>query len=160
MKKLGFVLLGLVVLLVIAGLVAPHFVNSDQYKSKITKEFKAKTGYDINLKGEIKIALIPLPKAYVRGVTVSNGSKVLAEVEEITVYPKLLPLLSAAMQVSSVKVSRPKVTVEKNAGGYSWEKPLKAGMVTANAAGVELAQKPGRDFSVGEVKIVDGGSGF
>lgn len=155
MKKLGFFVLGLVVLLVIAGLVVPHFFNPNQYKAKIASEFKTKTGYDINIKGDIKISILPLAKAYVQGVTISNGAKTLVEVDEITAYPKLLPLLSGNVEVSSIKVSKPKITVAKTTGGYSWQKVGSSG---ANGEVSESAdvKKRGGDVSIGEVKIEDG----
>ena len=116
MKKLIYIVLGLLVFVLIGLFAAPSFIDVNDYKDEISSQFKKKTGYDLTLDGEISLSLFPLVKATVKDVSVANKSKIIASVKEITVYPKIMPLFSKEVVVDSIKVIKPSINIEKSAG--------------------------------------------
>ena len=61
MKKALYVVGGLVVLLIVAALVAPSFVDVNRYKPEITAAVKQATGRDLTIGGDIELTILPSP---------------------------------------------------------------------------------------------------
>ena len=77
MKKLGFALLGLLVLLIAAVLVGPSFVDWNEHKGRFTAEVRELTGREIAIDGDISLSLLPTPAlsaAKVRFANAEGGS--------------------------------------------------------------------------------------
>lgn len=158
MKKILYVVLGLIVVLILAALIAPFFFNLNSYRADIQNEFKAGTGYNLNLKGDIDISLFPVVKAYTKNISISNNSKNLVDVEEIVAYPQLSELIAGRLKIASVKIIKPDVLLEKNEGGNSWDKLApKAG---DNAAAPVVPATPAVPKSVAlkidDIKVLEG----
>lgn len=121
-KFLAIPLAVLLVLAVLAGFLISAITNPNQYKPEIEKVFKEKTGYKLQITGDVGISLLPVPKAYIENTVISNGSRQLVEVEQINVYPQIIPLLRGEKKISSILVKAPQVTLEKSQTGNNWER--------------------------------------
>ena len=73
MKKLAYVVGGIVVLIIVVALVAPFFVDLNNYKPQIEAQAKAATGRDLKIEGPISLSLLPLPSVSVSGVKFGNA---------------------------------------------------------------------------------------
>ena len=117
MKKFIPATIAVVVLLVVAALVAPSFVDWSKYKPTIQNEIQAKTGYTVNLDGDIALAVLPYPHLSVENVTVLNDKETLVSLQEANISVDLLPLLSKNISISSVELVNPVITVATNKQG-------------------------------------------
>src|SRR6185503_6745472 len=73
MKKVAYVIGGIVVLIIVVALVAPFFVDLNNYKPQIEAQAKAATGRDLKIEGPISLSLLPLPSVSVQGVKFGNA---------------------------------------------------------------------------------------
>lgn len=117
---------GTVLLIVIALLVAPAFIDLNSYKPQIVSEVKKATGRDLVIDGPVSLSLLPTPSVSVAGVRFFNmpGAKNpnMVEVKSVTIRPSLLALLIGDLDVSEVVLDQPKIVLEVNAEGKpNWE---------------------------------------
>ena len=59
MRKFFFTFGALVLLLAVAVLIAPQFINWNLYKTEITTMVRNLTGRELNIDGDIEVAIIP-----------------------------------------------------------------------------------------------------
>jgi uncharacterized protein involved in outer membrane biogenesis len=166
MKKLAYVVGGILVLLIAAALIAPFFINLNDYKGTIEAKAKEATGRDLKIEGPISLTLLPLPSVSVTGIKFGNapgGSAAnMVEVESATVKVALLPLLSHKAEVTSIVLSKPVIALEKLKDGTgNWQMTPPAGAATPAPEPAPAATGNGSDSTVSaggwDVKI-DGAS--
>ncbi|MBT7955571.1 MAG: AsmA family protein [Rhodospirillaceae bacterium] len=121
MKKLLFGFLFLIVGLFAAVLVAPNFINWNEYRDVITDEVNAATGFNLEIRGDIKISILPSPALLINQVHVANiegaaRADTLA-VDSFEVRVALAPLLGGQLQIRSVKLVKPVLSLEVLADG-------------------------------------------
>src|ERR1044071_1364943 len=126
MKKFGMILGGIVVLLIVAALVAPFFIDLNNYKALIAEKAKAATGRDLTIDGDISLSILPTPSVSIAGLKFGNapGGKApnMAELEAMKVKVALMPLLSGRVKIESVILKNPTIILEKLADGKgNWE---------------------------------------
>jgi len=105
---LGFAVL--LVLLIGGLLMAPSFINWDQYKDQGLAQVKAQTGYDVTIEGPFKIAFLPAPHVKASGVKVVNPSaskEPIATFDDLSVGVAVAPLLQKQVQVTDVRLVKP-----------------------------------------------------
>ena len=121
MKKFGYVLIGLLVVLIGGGLVAPSFINWNQYKGEIQTLVKEATGRQIHIDGDISVSLLPSPALQVDNVRLVNvagaSSENMVTLRSAIVHVAFGPLLGGVVQVESFKLVEPVVEVEVFADG-------------------------------------------
>ena len=61
MKKLAYVVGGIVILIIVVALVAPFFVDLNNYKGLIEAKAKEATGRDLKIEGPISLSTTALP---------------------------------------------------------------------------------------------------
>lgn len=87
----------MVLLLVIAILVAPFFVDTNQFKPRIADAVREKLGRELSLDGDIKLSLFPWLGINTGALMVSNApgfqDKPFASIEASDISVQLLPLL-------------------------------------------------------------------
>lgn len=117
MKKLLFGLLFIVASLGVAVIVAPNFVDWNKYRDEITAQVKSATGRDMEIRGDIRLAIIPSPALVVKDVHLANiegaANADMASLESLEVHVALAPLLSRNLQVTSIKLVKPVINIEK-----------------------------------------------
>jgi AsmA protein len=59
MKKLAYVVLGVIVVLVVAIVVLPRVVGLNVFKPQIAEAVRDATGRELRIDGDIKLAILP-----------------------------------------------------------------------------------------------------
>jgi len=126
MKKLGFVLIGLLILLLGAIFIIPSLVPSDVYKDKIQTQLSQELGRDVRINGDVKLATFPVVKAKTGPIEIDNpdgfSRKEFVSLEGLEARVKLLPLLSKRVEISRFTLEQPRIHLERRADGRAnWE---------------------------------------
>ena len=120
MRKIGIAVLIIVVVLVAAALIIPHFVNVNTYHDQIQAQLQKRLGRQVTL-GEMSLSIIPLSfqvqNAVIGEDKTFNTQRPFAEAEKLAVSVKLRPLLHKDVEVKSVELVRPHVELIRNAQG-------------------------------------------
>lgn len=141
MKKLGFALLGLLVLLIAAVLVGPSFVDWNEHKGRFTAAVRELTGREIAIDGDISLSLLPAPAlsaAKVRFANAEGGSEPeMATLEALEVRVAFMPLLQGRVQVESVSLVKPVILLEVLADGRkNWDFAPREAETAQGGAGI------------------------
>src|SRR5947209_1233226 len=120
MRKALKVFAGILVLLVVALLAAPFFLNVNRYHDKIQSELQQKLGRQVSL-GTMHLKLIPFAFRVDNAVIGEDPNfgegKTFAQAQELYVTAELIPLLHGDVQIKSVELQQPKIELIKNAEG-------------------------------------------
>ncbi len=125
--KIALIVLGAVIVLITAAaLIVPRMVNPNQYKGRISKLVKEKTGRDLTIEGDISISVFPWLGAKIGAVKLGNApgfeGDTFAGVREVQVKVKLLPLLSKKVEADVVQVQGLVLNLERSADGKTnWD---------------------------------------
>ena len=126
MKKLGFGLIGLIVLILAAIFIIPSLVPSDVYKDKIQTQLSKELGRDVRINGDVKLATFPVVKAKTGPIEIDNPEGFsrtdFVSLEGLEARVKLLPLLSKRVEISRFTLKQPRIHLERRADGRAnWE---------------------------------------
>ena len=126
MKKVLWIVGGLIGLLIVVALAAPFFVDLNDYKAEIAAQAKKATGRDLAIDGDISLSILPTPGVVVHGIRFGNapgGSQPdMATLDSATVKVALLPLLSKKVEVEQVVLEKPTFVFEKlKDGSGNWQ---------------------------------------
>lgn len=147
MKKALIGLVGLVVLLLAAVLIAPSFIDWNQYKGEIAAQVKAATGREIVIAGDIDLALLPVPTLSVEDLRLVNvpGAAVpdMVRLKSLRVRVALAPLLEGRIQVETVALVEPVIELEILADGRSNWRLAPSGEAAPAAPGEAAAETTG-----------------
>lgn len=125
--KWGFIVAGaLIVLIVLALLIVPLFVDVEQYKPHIEKQVSEATGRPFTLGGDLGLSLFPWAGFSLSDLHLGNPpgfeEKDFVSVKSFEVRVKLLPLLSKDIQVKRFSLEKPRIVLERRKDGQgSWE---------------------------------------
>lgn len=126
MKKVLWILGGLIGLLIVVALIAPFFIDLNDYKAEIAAQAKKATGRDLAIDGDISLSILPTPAVTVSGIRFGNapGGSVpdMATLESAKVKVALMPLISGDVVVEEVVLDKPTFIFEKLADGSgNWQ---------------------------------------
>ena len=168
-KWLCIVVGGIVVLVVLALLLIPLFVDVQHYKPQIEKQVSDATGRPFTLGGELSLSLFPWAGLSLSDLHLGNPAgfeqKDFVSVKSFELRVKLLPLLSRDVQVERFILEAPRIVIERGKDGLgNWEGLGKASKeVSAEAPkkekpaeGEPLEGLPIKALAVGEFAITDG----
>lgn len=168
MKKLLFGLFGIVTIFLVV-LIAPTFIDWSHYKSPIIEAVKKHTGFEVDLKGEVRFSLFPSPHLIAKDVSVKNTSegttKNLIDLKSISLAADFLPLLHGNIIISQVELINPIIYLEtfKN-GQNNWDikentSPSNQPPITPNPKTSTTQDSPkskSLNFSLQKIKIKEG----
>jgi len=101
---------GVLGVLIVALLLAPVFLDLNQYKPQIAAEVKKATGRELVISGPASLSLLPLPTVSLAGVKFLNApgaqNPTMVEVKSVTVKPALWALLVVCALVMLVLRAR------------------------------------------------------
>lgn len=128
MKKSLITLAVLTTLIVGALIVAPSFIDWSAYKAQAHEQVKAKTGYDMVIGGDIRMAFLPFPHINLRDVQLispqSTRDVPLAAFKELSVSVAIAPLFKKQIQVDTVTLKSPRINIESDKTGImNWMTP-------------------------------------
>ena len=174
MRKVIVAVVVLVVLIVAAMLALPFFIDINQYRGEIQTQLQERLRRPVQF-GAMSLATFPL-RVKVKDVIIGDDPRFqrkvpFAQVGEMDVSLKLLPLLTKSVSISSLTLARPQIELIKDAAGvWNFARIGQAPEVAAPVAPVPAPAKPsspspaptapptssGSEFSLDELKITDG----
>jgi AsmA protein len=178
MKKV-LIGLGIVVVVVVAALaIIPHFLDLNSYRSQIQAKLQQALGRPVDFK-DINASFLP-PSVKVSNVSVGEDSRFgpgpFATIQQLDVSVKLLPLLSKDIEIQSLTLERPQIQVVRNKQGEwnyaSLGKPAPSGQPAASGQpqanpqtppqqpGQPAPSKGGNQFSLAHLTIDNGKVGY
>lgn len=129
-KLLGISLLGLLVLIVGAGFALTHLLDPNDYKEEIRSLIQDKTGYDLQVDGDIGWSLFPwlgLELVDAHLARVDMPGQPFADVRLLGLSVQVLPLLRKEIRMSDIRVEGLDLKLVRDAAGNSnWEAPAAA----------------------------------
>ncbi|MGQ0486164.1 MAG: AsmA family protein [Hyphomicrobiales bacterium] len=121
--------IGVLLVLAVAGaLLAPFVVDLNAYRAGLEDYGKKLTGRTVTIGGPISVRLFPWPRLAAEDVHLANppgpGEVEFATAERIVVRMALAGLFSGSIQVESIDIEEPVITLERRAegqGNWSFE---------------------------------------
>jgi AsmA protein len=116
----------LILLLVAAIIVLPMVVDPNDYKPQIVQAAKEKLGRDLVIEQDLGLSVFPWLGIQTGGVRVGNAAGFsepwFAEIDQLGLKVKLMPLLSRRVEVDTLVVTGLRLNLEKDAKGRTnWE---------------------------------------
>ena len=71
-------------------ILVPSFFDLNSYKTKLYKLVESQTGYNLEIKGPIRISVFPKLNLNVDDITLKNNKDVLFKAKNLNIYPSLL----------------------------------------------------------------------
>lgn len=157
-KWLGIIVGTIVVLLVLAILIVPKFVDVQKYKPAIEKKVEEATGRSFELGGDLELSLFPWIGVALKDVSLGNPegfeTESFAKFSEFEVRMKLMPLISGNVEVKHVVLKELELVLEKNQDGRAnWEFSTAGEAEDAIPPEQETPSEPRADESGGELPI-------
>lgn len=116
-----YIVIPAVAVVVLGALVlAPGFVDWNRYKEQAQTQISTMTGHDVQLRGDISLAILPSPRVYVADVFVKDPASpdaALATLGRLDVRVALLPLLGGEVAINSIYLEKPDIRLSKDANG-------------------------------------------
>jgi AsmA protein len=159
LKWLFGLLAGLVLLMVLAIILLPVFFDPNDHKPRIQQLAADSIGRQVVLNGPIEWSVFPWVAINLNDVTIANEAGFkgdhLAEVEQVAVRVKLWPLLKKQIQVGTVELVNPNITLQVAASGKSnWQAVLD--QLTAGDETAATIETSSTDLSIEGIRISDG----
>lgn len=125
MKRVAFIIGGVVVLAVLGALIAPSFIDWTRYKSEIEAEARQLTGRDVRIGGGISFSLLPSPALSAEEISVANlpGASTLdmIRLESLRIQVAFWPLLGGNVRVEQIVLVKPLINLEiMQDGSRNW----------------------------------------
>ena len=173
MRKIIIAAVAVVALIIVAMLLLPYFIDINQHRGEILAQLQNRLRRPVKL-GAMKLAVFPL-RVEVKDVSIGEdprfASKLpFAQVGEMDISVKLLPLLTKTVAIDSLTLKRPQIELIKDAAGV-WnfaslgQGPTPAVPATVPAAPTQAAPQgkqpsapspAGGGFSLDKLAISDG----
>ncbi|MFZ1136306.1 MAG: AsmA family protein [Candidatus Korobacteraceae bacterium] len=168
MRKLVIAVVAVVVLFVLVMLLLPHIIDINQYRGEIQSQLQDRLHRPVQF-GPLSLAVFPL-RVQAQNVTIGedprfHSSLPFAQVGEMDISVKLLPLLSKTIAISSLTLKQPKIELIKdeagiwNFSGIGQPTPTAAPAQAAPTSTQPAAAAPSNSdssFALDELKITDG----
>ncbi len=166
MKALIKIIFGLVllaILLVGGAAVALLTVDPNSYKAQISSAAKQATGRDLNIAGDISVVFYPVLGFKAAGLEMGNTAdfteKDFIKAGEVQAGVKIMPLLSKKVEITTVRLVEPQITVIKKADGTNnLAMPQKEAAAKAETPQLDISVE-GIDISKAKVTYIDKATG-
>lgn len=124
LKILGWVVGGVVALLVVGVALVALFFDPNDYKGDIETLVKDKTGRTFTLSGDLKLSVFPWLAVQVGPAALGNaqgfGDAPMVAIEGARLGVKLWPLLQGRFEISAVELDAPRFVLITTAEGNNW----------------------------------------
>ncbi|MEN0000400.1 MAG: hypothetical protein AAF940_05900 [Pseudomonadota bacterium] len=141
---------GLLVLVLVAALGAPLFVNFDDYRTQFEAEASRILGQPVTVDGRISASLIPFPSITLNELRVGAEDDPLMLASSLSLYAELAPFLSGEIRIFDAQLNDPVVRLTLEEG---WS-PTGTMQLPGLPAGVEVGFENAR-ISNGLIAIED-----
>lgn len=155
----------LIVLLVVAALAAPMFINQETIKAQLIAQVKKATGRTLEIKGDTSVKFFPNIAVSAEDVSLSNPegftTPYLVSLKKLETGAELRPLLRGELLINGITLDGATINLEElESGAKNWEfakDKLKDSAEEAAAApeAQKKSQSPIKRFALGDVTISD-----
>ena len=165
MKRLIYGLGAVISVVVLGLLLAPAFLEPDQYRDLIEDQVEDALGRQVSIEGELSLSLLPFPSLSAEGVRIANvpGASTVdfVKIGALEIDVAIGPLLRGVVQVERTVLVEPVVNLEVlQSGGNNWT-------ITSKTTPANMPADPsGFDVSLddllienGTINYVDGSAG-
>ena len=122
-KKVLFIITGVIVLVVLAGILA-LLLSIQAFKPQIETAASTALGMDVRIKGSIGIALFPVLGLSLKDVNVQNNGLDVVTIEKMRIGLKLLPLARFEIKIIQIELVRPVFSIVRSKNGiFNFENP-------------------------------------
>ncbi len=120
----------IIVLLIAAVVIIPLLVDINDYKPRIASLVEKQTGRQLKIEGDIRLSIFPWLGVQLGAVELGNApgfeAPVFAQVKQLQIRMKILPLLSKRLETDVVSVRGLSVNLERNKEGRTnWDDLIK-----------------------------------
>lgn len=160
LKIVGYVVAGLVGLLILLLLSVSLFVNPNDFKPRIVAAVKSSTGRDLSLPGDLKLSVFPWIALQLGPANLGSptgfGSAPFASLEHASLRVKLLPLLHKQLEIGRVEIKGLTLQLSRNAAGKgNWQGEVNAATPPAASTPAERSSQPAQLPDLEGVEIKD-----
>ncbi|MDF1759115.1 MAG: AsmA family protein [Coxiellaceae bacterium] len=125
-KVIGYIVLILIAILIIAAILLKTMVDPNDYRDKITQLVKQKTGRTLLIQGEIKLQYFPWLGVDVNQVTLENPAgfspNPFAKVGDAAIKMKLFPLFWGDVEIKNIALNDATINLITQANGTTnWQ---------------------------------------
>lgn len=107
MRIIFYIFLSITSVIIAAIIIAPSIFDINTYKNKIAKAVYHKTGYNLKIKGPLKLAFLPKVKIYFQNVQLfKESSEPVFTSEKIYIYPSLIELLKGEISFEKIYIEK------------------------------------------------------
>ena len=166
MKRVLIVLVVPVLVVVVAALVVPTFVDWNAYKPDLAARVEAETGRVLTIDGDLDFRLLPAPRLSAARARLSNlagaDAAEMMSLGAIDIRVAFLPLLGGDIRVERLDLVDPVITLERLADGRAnWIfEPLEPAAETTSSAPAPVGEATEStappDLSIGVLAIENG----
>lgn len=138
---------GLVVLLLTAALVVPHFVDWTSYRADFEREMSRVLGRDVTVEGDARARLLPFPSVTFTNVTVAGDEpgEPAMTIEEFSMDAELAPFMRGEVLIFDMRLVRPEARISiSDDGMIDWAVRPSAPFDPAHIAVEKLTVSEGR----------------
>jgi len=159
-RKWWFILGGAAILLLIALVALPFLVDVNRYRGLIQSKAEDALGREVAF-GELSLSLMPFGvrvDSLSIGALPEEGGGEFLTAESVQVGARLLPLLSKRLEVTSINVVAPEMSLTRGADGR-WNVQRLAGTdepATTTAESANPSASTGTDFVVSSLRLSNG----
>lgn len=172
-RRLFFVVIGLLVVLAAAVVIAPMVVPASTIKAQVVRQAFNATGRELAIDGDLDVTVAPRLGVRMAGVSLANApgfsDAPMATLEELRVGVSVLSLLRGEIKVKELVLVRPAATLEARADGsnnWTFAAPGAdgaAGPAPTTSPDEPFRREPGAlpfNVALGDVRIVEGSARF
>ncbi len=166
MRKILYVLIGLIVLLVVAVFALPPLLGPSVIVPRVADAVRDATGRELRIEGDFSLSLFPSVKVSAGGIKLSNAPGAAApemlSLAGLELEMPLLPLIGKEVIVERLVLREPVIALEKDAEGRAnWEMAGAAAEPAAEPApAAPGAEPPLAGLALGDVRIENGQVSF
>ncbi|MEO1198199.1 MAG: AsmA family protein [Pseudomonadota bacterium] len=110
--------LGIAVILVLVGaLLAPFFIDWSTHRGLVERQIERIAGAPVAIEGALDVTLLPMPRVVGRDVVIGDPADAPVTVDEVSLAVALTPLMQGVIDVRSVELVRPRLTLRLDEEG-------------------------------------------
>lgn len=159
-KWTGITIGSLIVLIILALIIAPFFIDIQKFKPTIEQQVTKAIGRDFTIGGDLELSLFPWAGMSFSDVHLGNPEgfteKEFVSIKSFDVKVKFMPLLSKDIQVKRFVINGPRIVLEKAQDGTAnWEGIGAAEPADAQVEEEEVSQDTGGGLPITGLTVAE-----
>jgi uncharacterized protein involved in outer membrane biogenesis len=117
LKRIILFLAGLVVLVVAGAVIFANVYDFNKFKPRIEEAALEATGLPFSIKGDIGVKFLPGPAVSLKDIHFGKEKAEVLAAEEVNASVSLLPLLEKKVEVGTVRIVKPQISIVRDKRG-------------------------------------------